>query len=73
VHSQLILSCDNIELIQKFIEIIFKKDPPCTTDDLNLFRNMIRNELGFGNKLPLDRDRAWIGKTVGNSELAEKK
>ena len=33
--------------------------PP--TDLLNDFRNLTRKELGYGNEIPLDRDRAWFG------------
>ena len=68
-HSKLILSCEDIELIELFNEIMFgpgsgKKPRKPATDLLNDFRNLIRMELGFGKDLPLDRDRAWFGKVI---------
>lgn len=66
-HSKLILSCENTEIVIKFIEIILglkysTETPQPPTDLLNEYRNLIRKELGFGAKLQLDRDRAWFGK-----------
>jgi len=69
-HNKLILSCDNIKIVEKFCEINFgprpgeDKCPP--TDLLNEFRNLVRAELGFGNQLPLDRERAWAGQALGD-------
>lgn len=66
VHNKLILSCENHEILNLFDKIIFGQDdnneeskPP--TDLLNEFRNLVRDELGFGNKLDLNRERAWFG------------
>lgn len=66
-HSKLILSCENIEIVSKFDEIMFgpkneSETPKPPTDLLNEYRNLIRKELGFGSELALDRDRAWFGK-----------
>ena len=37
------------------------------TDQLNELRNLIRGGgLGFGNDVNLNRDRAWLGKVVGD-------
>jgi len=71
-HSKLILSCDDIRIVEKFAEIYFgpsagqSQRPP--TDLLNEFRNLIRVELGFGQELSLDRERAWVGKSVGDPD-----
>lgn len=67
-HSKLLLACKNTNIVSKFNEILFLNNddengafirPP--TDLLNEFRNEIRLELGFGCKIPYDRNVAWIG------------
>ena len=69
-HNKLILSCDDVGIVRTFSEIMFgpkpgtQKTPP--TDLLNQFRNLVRKELGFGQEVSLDRDRAWIGAVVGD-------
>jgi hypothetical protein len=70
-HSKLILSCENTEIIEKFAEIMFGPADPNTgqkpkTDLLNEFRNLVRKELGFGDEIILDRDRAWFGSVTGD-------
>jgi len=62
-HNKLILSLDNPEIIKVFLEIMFHddKDTIAPTDKLNRFRNLIRKELGYGNELQLDRNKAWFG------------
>lgn len=71
-HSKLILSCNNILIVEKFGEIYFGprtgESPRPPTDILNEFRNLIRLELGFGSDLPLDRERAWVGRATGDPE-----
>lgn len=71
-HSKLILSCNNVLIVEKFGEIYFgpRADelPRPPTDLLNEFRNLVRKELGFGSELPLDRERAWIGRAAGDHE-----
>jgi hypothetical protein len=67
-HTKLILACDNPDIIATFLNIIFYASRPNApvaplTDQLNDLRNLIRQELGFGDRLELDRDVAWIGKT----------
>jgi hypothetical protein len=68
-HSKLILSCDNPKIVELFTEILCgpetgQRKPP--TDQLNEFRNLVRKELGFGSDVELDRNRAWVGKVVGD-------
>lgn len=70
-HNSLILTCDNTEIVEKFSLIMFgpkdtEEEPIPLTDLLNDFRNLVRKELGFGNIIPLDRERAWFG--YGNFE-----
>ena len=66
-HSKLILACDNTEIIERFSDLMFgqrvKPEKPLT-DLLNEFRNLIRKELGFGQELDLDRERAWFGALI---------
>ncbi len=65
-HNRLILSCGNPRVLDLFATIMFGPSdasalrPP--TDLLNDFRNMVRDELGFGEALPLDREKAWFGR-----------
>lgn len=71
-HSKLILSCDNLEIVEKFGEIYFGPEAGVAqrplTDLLNEFRNLIRKELGFAiDDLNFDRDRVWIGRSLGDS------
>lgn len=67
-HNNLILSCESTALINKFSEIMFGPQPGTealpATDQLNDFRNMVRDELNFGAHLELDRDRAWFSYMV---------
>lgn len=69
-HSKLILSCKDIRIVEKFCEIFFgpeaEKPKKVPTDLLNEFRNLIRAELGFGEALLLDRNRAWVGLAAGD-------
>ena len=63
-HNNLILTIDNPKIIEVFLEIFFPdesdKTPP--TDKLNEFRNLVRAELGYGNPLQLNREKAWFGR-----------
>ncbi|MFJ4349655.1 hypothetical protein ACIPZ5_02000 [Pseudomonas sp. NPDC089428] len=64
-HSKLILTCDDIELVNLFCEILFQKsNTQPLTDQLNKFRNLVRRELGFGGEKELDRNTAWIATIV---------
>ena len=67
VHSHLILSCDDIKVVEKFTSIICKRNPIQPTEQLNELRNLIRNELGFGGELPLDKNLTWISKIEADS------
>ena len=61
-HNQLILSCESTGLIEMFNSIMFGSSiSKPATDELNDFRNAIRNELNFGDQLSLDKDKAWFG------------
>jgi hypothetical protein len=66
-HSKLILACDDTRIVEKFSDLMFgqrvRPEKPLT-DVLNEFRNLIRKELGFGEELTLDRDRAWFGALI---------
>ena len=61
VHNELILTCENEEILLVFSKLMFggSSEPP--TELLNKFRNLARKELGFGNEIMLDKDKAWIG------------
>jgi hypothetical protein len=69
-HNKLILSCDDVGIVEKWAEILFgpkqgeERRPP--TELLNEFRNLIRQELGFGEALTLDSDRVWVGQALGD-------
>jgi hypothetical protein len=70
-HSNLILTCENTEILEMFSIIMFGQNVPDSekeplTDLLNKYRNLVRKELDFGTEIPLDRDRAWFG--YGNFE-----
>lgn len=71
-HSKLILSCESVELVAKFTEIMTGPKPQTETqpptDLLNDYRNLIRKELGFGVELQLDREHAWFGKLICEKE-----
>jgi len=66
IHNKLILTCESTEVVELFALIIFgpkdktSKPQPLTTL-LNKYRNMVRQELGFGKEIPLDEERAWVG------------
>ena len=70
-HSKLIITCKSPALVEKFNEICFKnrtsdgfKTPP--TDLLNDFRNLVREELAFGEDIPLDREATWFAVLSGD-------
>lgn len=68
-HNELILTAENMGIIQLFNQIMFEAgskqqtEPPTVL--LNRFRNLIREELGFGEKIPLNEDKAWFGYFAG--------
>jgi len=63
-HNRLILTVDNPKVIQVFLEIFFpdKEDNTPPTEKLNEFRNLARQELGYGKPLELNRDKAWFAR-----------
>lgn len=63
-HSKLVLTCESPDLISKFNEIIFgSNDTTAPTDLLNEFRNLVRDELGFGGYVEIDREKSWFVKS----------
>jgi len=69
-YSKLVLSCENKETVEKFLEIIFdlnknKKQP---TVLLNEFRILIRKELDLKSKIEINEEKAWIGDIVGDDK-----
>lgn len=65
-HNNLILSCENTEILDLFSRIMFgpkglETDTVPPTTLLNKYRNMVRKELGFGSEIQLDEERAWVG------------
>jgi hypothetical protein len=70
-HNKLILSCDDADIVDMFLDIFLgpgsgQPDDIPLTDRLNEFRNRVRQELGFGSDISLNRDRAWMGRTGGD-------
>ena len=61
-HNKLLLCCKKQDIANKYAEIIVKKDKFEPTILMNELRNLIREELGFGSYLSLDKDKAWIAK-----------
>jgi hypothetical protein len=74
-HSKLILACDNPDILRKFVQIVFDVQQEASsgpaTDRLNELRNLIREELGFAEELPLDREREWIGNVICEKRESE--
>ncbi len=73
-HNNLILTCEDKDILESFSLIMFGANEGAAktapTDLLNSYRNLVRKELGFGNELDLDREKAWFGYV--NFELTEK-
>lgn len=69
-HNNLILTCENTEIIDLFTKILLPpKDRSVNQDPiplLNEYRNLVRKELGFGEPLKLDTVNSWFGTTVFN-------
>lgn len=66
-HSRLILTCIEQQIIKSFEDIMMKELP---TDErgtqfiiteLENYRNLAREELGFGKPVPTNPDLLWIG------------
>ncbi len=77
-HSGLLLTCENTEMLELFSLIIFgpktldiDKNKVPETVLLNRFRNLARKELGFGNEISFDEDRAWFGFALSDEEMYE--
>lgn len=65
-YNNLILSCDNQDVIDSFVKIMMEKKPTDETGtqfvlkELQDYRNLIRKELGYGNVLKTNSDYIWI-------------
>ena len=66
-HSRLILTCNNSKIIESFENIMMKKLPTDSTGtqyvirELEKYRSLVREELGFGNPIITNPDLIWIG------------
>ena len=66
-HNNLILTCENPESLSLFSEIMFAKSNMTSEEigqiflKVNKYRNIVRQELGFGAELKLDPDKVWFG------------
>jgi hypothetical protein len=64
--NELACSCENPEVIAQLKHIMFDKVSPDAIVDL---RNAVRRELEFGiNEVDTDRERAFIGRVVGQKK-----
>jgi hypothetical protein len=62
-HNQLILTCDNGELVNIFYKLMFPTSKILGDQmrSLSHYRNLVRSELGFGeNSMILDEDKIWF-------------
>jgi hypothetical protein len=68
-HSNLILTCDNPEIVAKFTQILLNPIEPNGLFKHNViallieYRNLVRRELGFGQSVYFDTVTTWIGRT----------
>lgn len=66
-HNSLILTVENIEIVNLFMKLIYSKSGMNAVEfmqylqDLNNYRNLVRNELGFGEASNLESEHVWIG------------
>ena len=66
-HSRLILTCDNSEIIKSFENIMAGKLPTDKSGtqfvirELENYRNLVREELGFGESIKTNPNLIWIG------------
>jgi len=65
-HNSLILTCENPELVDLFLKIMFAESGMNMSqvntlfDDLNAYRNLVRKELEFGSDLILGNKVSWL-------------
>jgi len=73
-QNQLILTCENSELINLFYELTSAPNNSSIGSEMKLldsYRKLVREELGFGkNTLSLDTNKVWFGSV--NSEPINK-
>lgn len=64
-YNQLVLAYDNINVVDLYMQLI---NPPYPNFPafkvLDEYRNLLRGELGFGDKMEFNPDRTWIGAIV---------
>lgn len=58
-YAKLVCSCDNRDVLYIFKKIFFE---PITPDIVVDLRDAIRKELGFGESIDQDREKAYFGK-----------
>lgn len=65
-HNNLVLTCENIKILALFTEILLPKDSNNQNPIklLNEYRNLVREELGFGQPLVLDTVNSWFATIV---------
>lgn len=66
-YSKLALTCENPKVVKAFAEALClrtgdEKPRTITADIISDLRNLMRHELGFGGKLELPREVAWIAR-----------
>jgi len=61
VCNELALSCSNQKVLEGYMNLLVRiGTPEFNGAMINDLRNVIREELGFGMRLNLDNDKAWI-------------
>ena len=66
-HSRLILTCNNNIIIESFENLMMKKLPTDSTGtqyvirELEKYRSLVREELGFGDPIITNPNLIWIG------------
>ena len=69
-HSRLALTCQNPEVTEIFLRIMFPAPQTSSieiTESLNALRNAIRTELGFGKSINLSHEFAWFVRLAGDN------
>lgn len=69
-YSRLALTCQNPEVTETFIKVMFPTHQTGNieiTGNLNVLRNAIREELGFGKCIKLSQEAAWFVRLAGDN------
>jgi len=69
-YNKLALSCDSSKTLEAYIRLLCLRSPgdaPLQIDGstINELRNAMRSELGFGTRIELPKEKAWIA-TLSN-------